>query len=108
MSKSFMMNDPREYKNPERFMPERFLGENPERDPRELAFGFGRRYDQVSLYMQIRFGNGCFRQCPGRLLAEDVIFIACTMSLAVFDIQKKVRNGVVIEPVRQMSRGFSR
>jgi hypothetical protein len=45
-----MMNDPRLYKDPERFMPERFLGENPERDPRELAFGFGRRY---RIYVQI-------------------------------------------------------
>jgi cytochrome P450 len=45
-----MMNDPRLYKDPERFMPERFLGENPEKDPRAMAFGFGRRYS-VSLYL---------------------------------------------------------
>jgi hypothetical protein len=42
---SFMMNDPRLYRDPERFMPERFLGENPERDSRDMAFGFGRRYE---------------------------------------------------------------
>jgi cytochrome P450 len=47
-----MMNNPHEYKDPERFMPERFLGENHERDPRELAFGFGRRYcHQPSTYL---------------------------------------------------------
>lgn len=84
----FMMNDPRLYRDPEHFMPERFLGKNPERDPREMAFGFGRR------------------QCPGRLLAEDTVFIACAMSIAVFDIQKKIRNGVVVEPVRRMKPGF--
>ena len=45
---SFMMNDPRLYKNPERFMPERFLGEKPERDPRDMVFGFGRRYLMIA------------------------------------------------------------
>lgn len=64
----FMMNDPRVYKQPERFMPERFLGESPEKDPRIMAFGFGRRI------------------CPGRLLADETVFITCAMSIAVFDI----------------------
>jgi cytochrome P450 len=45
-----MMNDPRLYNDPERFMPERFLNENPEKDPRAMAFGFGRRY-WISLYL---------------------------------------------------------
>jgi cytochrome P450 len=39
-----MMNNPDLYKDPKRFIPERFLGANPERDPREIVFGFGRRY----------------------------------------------------------------
>lgn len=84
----FMMKDPRLYKDPERFMPERFLGETPEKDPRGIAFGYGRRI------------------CPGRLLADETVFIACAMSIAVFDIQKKVRDGVVLEPVRRMVPGF--
>jgi hypothetical protein len=46
-----MMHDRRQYKDPERFMPERFLGQSPERDPREIAFGFGRRYHQVAVYI---------------------------------------------------------
>jgi cytochrome P450 len=40
---SFMLKDPRIYKDPELFNPERFLGRNPETDPRKIAFGFGRR-----------------------------------------------------------------
>jgi cytochrome P450 len=39
----FMCHDPRTYKNPEVFNPERFLGEHPEPDPHTLVFGFGRR-----------------------------------------------------------------
>jgi cytochrome P450 len=39
-----MLKDPRTYKDPEIFNPERFLGANPERDPYEITFGFGRRY----------------------------------------------------------------
>jgi cytochrome P450 len=39
----FMSRDPRNYKNPNKFDPSRFLGENPERDPADFIFGFGRR-----------------------------------------------------------------
>ena len=39
-----MARDPECYADPWTFNPERFLGSNPERDPREFAFGFGRRY----------------------------------------------------------------
>lgn len=84
----FMMKDPRLFKDPERFIPERFLGESPEKDPREIIFGFGRR------------------QCPGRLLADETVFIACAMSIAVFDIRKKSKDGVVIEPVFRMTTGL--
>jgi cytochrome P450 len=38
-----MLRDPRNYKNPDVFNPERFLGPNPEKDSREMCFGFGRR-----------------------------------------------------------------
>ena len=41
-----MARDPSRYKNPETFNPDRFLpsdGTEPEYDPREIVFGFGRR-----------------------------------------------------------------
>ena len=38
-----MARDPSVYFEPERFNPSRFLGSQPERDPKLYAFGFGRR-----------------------------------------------------------------
>ncbi|KAG8720717.1 hypothetical protein FRC09_009103, partial [Ceratobasidium sp. 395] len=37
-----MLQDPEVYDQPKRFMPERYLGENPPPDPESYAFGFGR------------------------------------------------------------------
>lgn len=37
------MREPDTYSDPTDFKPERFLGENPELDPRDAGFGFGRR-----------------------------------------------------------------
>ncbi|KAJ7612691.1 cytochrome P450 [Roridomyces roridus] len=68
-----MTHDPRTYKNPMLFNPERFLaseGKDPELDPSELIFGFGRRI------------------CPGRVLAEASVWITIVMALAVFDISR--------------------
>jgi len=39
-----MSRDDEVYPYPEEFLPERFLGEERQLDPREFAFGFGRRY----------------------------------------------------------------
>lgn len=42
-----MLRDPRRYSSPEQFNPERFVardGFEPETDPRQMVFGFGRRY----------------------------------------------------------------
>lgn len=39
-----LLHDPDTYKNPDEFRPERYLGENPELDPSNMVFGFGRRY----------------------------------------------------------------
>lgn len=66
----FMARDPRIYNNPEVFNPERFMGDSPELDPAEFVFGFGKR------------------RCPGRLFAEDNIFLACATILATLDISQ--------------------
>jgi hypothetical protein len=63
------------------FRPERFLVTpevpHPERDPHLLVFGFGRR------------------ACPGRTLADANVFLSVVQSLAVFNIEKPVRDGKV-------------
>ncbi|KAL4773894.1 cytochrome P450 [Aspergillus nidulans var. acristatus] len=61
-------HDASRYKDPATFNPSRFLGDNPEPDPSNLTFGFGRRI------------------CPGRLLADSSIFLTIAQSLAVFEI----------------------
>ncbi|KAK2033146.1 flavonoid 3-hydroxylase [Colletotrichum zoysiae] len=76
-------HDPTVYKNPMEFWPERFLegqGREPEFDPRKLSFGFGRRI------------------CPGKVLAENTLFLSISQSLAVFQVAKKVVDGKVIVP----------
>lgn len=62
--------DPAEYANPLLFDPTRFLGDNPERDPNDVVFGFGRRI------------------CPGQPFAEASIFLHITALLSMFNIVK--------------------
>lgn len=60
------------------FKPERFLeteGLNPETDPHKFVFGFGRRI------------------CPGRVLADEALFLNISQSLAVFNIDRRAANG---------------
>jgi hypothetical protein len=66
------MHDSKTYHDPLTFNPERFLGENPELDSRDVVFGFGRRI------------------CPGRLLADTTTYLIIAQSLAVFNIDKLV------------------
>ncbi|THU84116.1 cytochrome P450 [Dendrothele bispora CBS 962.96] len=78
-----MTHNPSTYPDPWVFKPERFLtidGQEPQMDPRDLCFGFGRRI------------------CPGRVLADASVFISCAMILAVFDISPYVENGVPDAP----------
>ncbi|KAG1907690.1 cytochrome P450 [Suillus fuscotomentosus] len=86
----FMLNDPQRYANPSQFKPERFLdndGNDPEREPRTICFGFGRRI------------------CPGLHLADASVWLSTVMSLAVFDISKIVENGVEHTPEVNPSSG---
>lgn len=49
--------DPNVYKDPQSFNPDRFLGPNPEEDPYNIVFGFGRRYDFAVFGCSIRLTN---------------------------------------------------
>jgi len=84
--------DPKNYRDPEIFDPERFIGSEgrePEVDPRSIAFGFGRRI------------------CSGKDLAEASMFIVIAMSVAAFDIRKlKDVDGRDIEPSMEFTAGF--
>ncbi|KAJ7234414.1 cytochrome P450 [Mycena rebaudengoi] len=59
--------DPESYPEPELFRPERFLGPNPQPDPRKTVFGL----------------------CPGNALAEQTMFIIIARTLATFNIQAR-------------------
>ena len=50
------------------FKPERFLGPKPAMDPRNYAFGFGRRI------------------CPGKEMADHSLFLSIALSLCAFNI----------------------
>lgn len=72
------------------FKPERFLadgGQKPETDPHTFVFGFGRRI------------------CPGRLLADNSLYLNIVQSLAVFDISKVIQNGRELQPVVKFTPG---
>ncbi|KZT75151.1 cytochrome P450 [Daedalea quercina L-15889] len=69
------------YPSPFTFDPERFLGPNPQFDPRKFIFGLGRRV------------------CPGQHFAETPISLNVASVLAVFNISKAVdEQGREIEP----------
>ncbi|KLO09945.1 cytochrome P450 [Schizopora paradoxa] len=68
-----MCHDPSLYHDSFAFKPERFLpsgGREPELDPRNFAFGFGRRI------------------CPGKELGDASLYVAFSTVLAVFNISK--------------------
>lgn len=72
-----LTHDPEMYQDPATFKPERFLGDGrePEADPHSIVFGFGRRI------------------CPGRILADNTLYLSIAQTLAVFDITKAVEDG---------------
>ncbi|EPT01646.1 hypothetical protein FOMPIDRAFT_124761 [Fomitopsis schrenkii] len=66
-----ILHDPELYPLPDEVIPERYLDSTDESiniDPRDFAFGYGRR------------------ACPGRIFAEDTLFIAAASLVAAFDI----------------------
>ncbi|KAH9831002.1 cytochrome P450 [Rhodofomes roseus] len=72
-----IMHDPALYPDPHKVHPERYLtpnegGEKINPDPRDFAFGYGRRV------------------CPGQMLAEGTFFIAAAAILSVFSVSDAV------------------
>ncbi|WQF86947.1 Putative cytochrome P450 [Colletotrichum destructivum] len=83
-------HDPEKYPEPTAFKPERFLaseGHEPEADPQKFVFGYGRRV------------------CPGRILADNSIFLNVAQTLAVYSLTKPVRDGRVVEPRIKFTAG---
>ncbi|KIM77529.1 hypothetical protein PILCRDRAFT_825308 [Piloderma croceum F 1598] len=87
-----MLHDEVEYPDPFSFLPERWIlkeGQKEPRDPAKVAFGFGRR------------------QCPGKDLADDSIYITVATILAVLDVQKaKDAQGQPITPLGRYRKGL--
>ncbi|KZT66957.1 cytochrome P450 [Daedalea quercina L-15889] len=76
-----ILHDPALYPDPHEPLPERYLapaaqkaddGETLNPDPRAFAFGYGRRI------------------CPGRIIADDMLFILVANVLAAFDVSDAV------------------
>ncbi|KAF9810829.1 hypothetical protein IEO21_06777 [Rhodonia placenta] len=67
-----VMHDPSLYPDPFEVRPERYLSPNPaiNPDPRTFAFGYGRR------------------ACPGKMLAEDSLFIIVVRVLSTMTIER--------------------
>ncbi|PCH43329.1 cytochrome P450 [Wolfiporia cocos MD-104 SS10] len=89
----FMMRDPSEFADPERFWPERFLEMSPneaqQKNPINFIFGFGRRI------------------CPGRHFADENIWLAIACTASLFNIQKaRDIHGQEITPDAAFSSGF--
>ncbi|KAJ7339250.1 cytochrome P450 [Mycena albidolilacea] len=78
-----MSHDPERYADPMEFKPSRFIAtdsKEAEQDPAQICFGYGRRV------------------CPGKLLADTIVFLACSAVLSVFNISKPRENGDFVEP----------
>jgi hypothetical protein len=79
-----MCHDPELYTDHMSFNPARFLHLSPEeskaKDPRNFAFGFGRRI------------------CVGQVFGDNAVYITIASILACFDIRKKIVNGQEIIP----------
>lgn len=72
------------------FRPERHLKtatHEPEPDPRQFIFGYGRRI------------------CPGRWTADNALFITISQTLAVYNIEKPIEKGKVVEPEVKFEAG---
>ncbi|KAJ8583641.1 cytochrome P450 [Rhizopogon salebrosus TDB-379] len=80
-----ILHDEDTYPNPEVFDPTRFTGSDPQPDPRNACFGYGRRL------------------CPGASLADESLFIYCATSLAALHIKKYIEDGKEVTPTLEQT-----
>ncbi|KAK7035030.1 O-methylsterigmatocystin oxidoreductase [Favolaschia claudopus] len=83
------LHDPKEYKDPFEFNPDRFLGVNAEPDPKHRGvFGYGPR------------------ACPGEHLADIAVWISVAKAIAGLNIARaRDANGKEIDPVADTTDG---
>lgn len=87
-----------------RFNPDRFMGPNPEQDPKDFCFGFGRRY--ARLYRTVVTEVCPLRVCPGIHLADSSIWINIAKSVAAFKVTRAIGlDGEEIIPVVETTDG---
>jgi len=73
------------------FWPDRYLGDKPQQDPLDFAFGFGRRV------------------CPGRYLADAAVWITMAKLLATVNVTKPIgKDGKEYLPEIKMTPGLVR
>jgi cytochrome P450 len=110
-----MLRDPRDYPEPERFYPERFVKDDAintdVRDPSTLVFGFGRRYvmgiichipSNLDFLIDI-----CRSICPGKHFASDTAFLIIASILHTFEILPSLdQDGNELDPTAQMTGSF--
>ena len=98
------------YPNPSIFDPDRFLDKS-QADPRNMVFGFGRRY-VVKFLCSCRYSiqsNHLSSQCPGNELADRSIFLLVTNIAATMDIGPvKDLLGGELTPEPKFTSGFVR
>jgi len=90
-----ILHDPDVYPDPHRFVPERFVNHNNDKqhlspaDPLSVAFGYGRR------------------ACPGRFMAEAQVWMSIACILSAFEITPAIdTNGSPIKVVPSFSSGM--
>lgn len=90
-----------------RFNPDRFMGPNPEQDPKDFCFGFGRRcVISCSIVSEDTELSTC-RVCPGIHLADSSIWINIAKSVAAFNVKRAIGpDGKEIIPVPETNDGI--
>ena len=90
-----ILHDPELFNNPMEYQPERYLKDGllkPDyMDTNSVVFGFGRRLVLISTYSTMYTSWIIFlRICPGRHLADNLLYSIVSCLLAVYDIKPPV------------------